>query len=59
MQINKELRKRIGFVPQKGVLFSGTIESNIKYGDENISDEKMIEAAQIAQADRIYKYKTR
>lgn len=47
----KELRKRIGFVPQKGVLFSGTIESNIKYGDENISDERMIEAAQIAQAE--------
>lgn len=47
----KELRKRIGFVPQKGVLFSGTIESNIKYGDENIQDEKMIEAAQIAQAE--------
>lgn len=47
----KELRKRIGFVPQKGVLFSGTIESNIKYGDEDISDEKMIEAAQIAQAE--------
>lgn len=47
----KELRKRIGFVPQKGVLFSGTIESNIKYGDENISDEKMIDAAQIAQAE--------
>ena len=47
----KELRKRIGFVPQKGVLFSGTIESNIKYGDENIPDEKMIEATQIAQAE--------
>jgi ATP-binding cassette subfamily B multidrug efflux pump len=47
----KELRKRIGFVPQKGVLFSGTIESNIKYGDENIPDEKMIETAQIAQAE--------
>ena len=47
----KELRKRIGFVPQKGVLFSGTIESNIKYGDENISDERMVEAAQIAQAE--------
>lgn len=47
----KKLRKRIGFVPQKGVLFSGTIESNIKYGDENIPDEKMIEAAQIAQAE--------
>ena len=47
----KELRKRIGFVPQKGVLFSGTIESNIKYGNENISDERMVEAAQIAQAE--------
>lgn len=47
----KELRKKIGFVPQKGVLFSGTIESNIKYGDENIPDEKMIKAAQIAQAE--------
>lgn len=46
----KELRDTIGFVPQKGVLFSGTIESNIKYGKPNIPDEKMIEAAQIAQA---------
>ena len=47
---NKDLRKIIGFVPQKGILFSGTIESNIKYGNENITDEQMIEAAQIAQA---------
>ena len=46
----KELRDIIGFVPQKGVLFSGTIESNIKYSDENMSDEKMVEAAEIAQA---------
>ena len=46
----KELRDVIGFVPQKGVLFSGTIESNIKYSDESMSDEKMIEAAEIAQA---------
>ena len=46
----KDLRDIIGFVPQKGVLFSGTIESNIKYSDENMSDEKMIEAAEIAQA---------
>lgn len=46
----KDLRDIIGFVPQKGVLFSGTIESNIKYSDENMSDENMIEAAQIAQA---------
>ena len=46
----KELREVIGFVPQKGVLFSGTIESNIKYSNESMSDEKMIEAAEIAQA---------
>ena len=46
----KDLRDIIGFVPQKGVLFSGTIESNIKYSDETMSDERMIEAAEIAQA---------
>ncbi len=45
----KDLRKRIGFVPQKGMLFSGTIESNIKYG-KDISDEEMEKAADIAQA---------
>lgn len=47
----KNLRDIIGFVPQKGVLFSGTIESNIKYSDKNMSDERMIEAAKIAQAE--------
>lgn len=46
----KDLRDIIGFVPQKGILFSGTIESNIKYADENMSDEIMIKAAEIAQA---------
>lgn len=46
----KELRDIIGFVPQKGILFSGTIESNIKYADENMSDENMKLAAEIAQA---------
>lgn len=46
----KALRDIIGFVPQKGMLFSGTIESNIKYSDENMSDEQMENAAQIAQA---------
>ncbi len=46
----KELRDIIGFVPQKGILFSGTIESNIKYSDDNMSDEQMIKAAEIAQA---------
>ncbi|MCI8272981.1 MAG: ABC transporter ATP-binding protein [Clostridia bacterium] len=46
----KELRDIIGFVPQKGILFSGTIESNIKYASQNISDEQMRKAAEIAQA---------
>ncbi len=46
----KKLRDIIGFVPQKGILFSGTIESNIKYADEEMSDEQMIQAAEIAQA---------
>ena len=46
----KNLRSKIGFVPQKGILFSGTIESNIKYGKENMSNEEMEKAAQIAQA---------
>ena len=46
----KDLRDVIGFIPQKGVLFSGTIESNIKYADENMSDEQMKNAAEIAQA---------
>ena len=45
----KELHKRIGFVPQKGVLFSGTIASNIKYG-KDISDDEMKKVAKIAQA---------
>ena len=46
----KDLRDRIGYVPQKGVLFSGTIETNIKFSDEELSDEKMERAARIAQA---------
>lgn len=46
----KDLREIIGFVPQKGILFSGTIESNIKYSSEKMSDEEMKEAAKIAQA---------
>ncbi|MCI8401742.1 MAG: ATP-binding cassette domain-containing protein [Lachnospiraceae bacterium] len=46
----KELRELLGYVPQKGVLFSGTIESNLKFGGEEITDEEMKEAAGIAQA---------
>lgn len=47
----EKLREKIGFVPQKGMLFSGTIESNIKYGRDDITDEQMKWAAEIAQAD--------
>ena len=46
----KELRQRIGYVPQKGILFSGTIASNLRYADENLSNEKMEEALSISQA---------
>ncbi|MCM1273269.1 MAG: ABC transporter ATP-binding protein/permease [Clostridium sp.] len=46
----KKLRDSIGYVPQKGVLFSGTIESNLKYGGEKITDEDMESAAAISQA---------
>ena len=45
-----DLRARIGYVPQKGVLFSGTIESNIKYGRRDATDEQMKQAASIAHA---------
>ncbi|WP_300857627.1 ABC transporter ATP-binding protein [uncultured Clostridium sp.] len=45
-----DLREKIGFIPQKGLLFSGTIESNLKYGGEHITDEDMIKASEIAQA---------
>jgi ATP-binding cassette subfamily B protein len=45
-----DLREKIGYVPQKGVLFSGTIESNLKYADETASEEEVERAAKIAQA---------
>ena len=44
------LRAQLGYVPQKGVLFSGTIESNLKFGGDTISDQAMEQAAVIAQA---------
>lgn len=54
----KKLRSLMGFVPQKGVLFSGTIASNIKFaGEERISDEMMKEAAEIAQAQEFIESK--
>ena len=45
-----DLRDKLGYVPQKGVLFSGTIESNLKYSDRAASDEAMAQAVRIAQA---------
>jgi ATP-binding cassette subfamily B multidrug efflux pump len=45
-----ELRDKIGYIPQKGMLFSGTIESNLLYGDEEASNEELKLAADIAQA---------
>ncbi len=45
-----ELRDRIGYVPQKAWLFQGTVESNLRYGDENASDEILEKASRIAQA---------
>ena len=44
------LRERIGYVPQKGVLFSGTIDSNIRYGNDEAAPEEVERAAKIAQA---------
>ena len=44
------LRNRLGYVPQKGVLFSGTIDSNIRYGKTDISEEQVKKAAMVAQA---------
>ena len=46
----KSLRDQIGFVPQKGILFSGTIDSNIRFGNEDATPEEIRKAAEIAQA---------
>lgn len=45
-----ELRSRLGYVPQKGILFSGTIKSNLSYADPNATEEEINSAAEIAQA---------
>ena len=52
-----ELREKIGYVPQKGMLFSGTIASNIAYSDEEMSSERIQEAAKIAQAKQFIEEK--
>ena len=59
----QELREKLGYVPQKGVLFSGDIASNIMFGNSHGSDDEMIEAAEIAQATefidtKLEKYKS-
>ena len=46
----EDLRDNIGFVPQKGVLFSGTIASNLRFGKHDATDEEIKEAAEIAQS---------
>lgn len=46
----KELREKIGFVPQKGVLFTGTIKDNITYGNDKITDQAVEQALEVAQA---------
>jgi ATP-binding cassette subfamily B protein len=45
-----ELREKIGYVPQKGTLFSGTIASNLRYADEAATEDQLWQAAEIAQA---------
>ena len=45
-----DLRSELGYVPQKGMLFSGTIASNLRFGNPDASDEDVVKAAQIAQA---------
>ncbi|WP_271629237.1 ABC transporter ATP-binding protein [Caldicellulosiruptor sp. DIB 104C] len=46
----EDLRRKIGYVPQKSWLFSGTIKSNLKYGRDDATDQEIVEAAEIAQA---------
>jgi ATP-binding cassette, subfamily B, multidrug efflux pump len=46
----RDLREKIGYVPQRSMLFSGTIESNLRYAHENISEEDILKSAEISQA---------
>ena len=52
-----DLRDKIGYIPQRGMLFSGTIESNLRFADENASAETLEKAIEIAQASEIVKSK--
>lgn len=51
-----ELHDMIGYVPQKGLLFSGTIKENIKYGNENATDEEVARAIEISQSNFVYDF---
>lgn len=53
----QQLRDLLGYVPQKGILFSGDIASNLKFADEHITDAEMEQAAQIAQAEEFIQTK--
>ena len=46
-----ELRRRIGYVPQQGMLFSGTVETNLKFAGDEVTDDDMRAAARVAQAE--------
>ncbi|AFM40694.1 ABC-type multidrug transport system, ATPase and permease component [Desulfosporosinus acidiphilus SJ4] len=52
-----ELHEKIGYVPQRGILFSGTIESNLRFADDSASNEEIMKAAEIAQAVEFIKEK--
>ncbi len=54
-----ELRDKIGYIPQKGNLFSGTIDSNLRYADENATEEELLMATNIAQASNFITTKSR
>ena len=51
-----ELHEMIGYVPQKGILFSGSVKDNIKYGNENATDEEIAKAIDISQSNFIYNF---
>ncbi len=51
-----ELHDMIGYVPQKGLLFSGTIKENIRYGNENATDEEVARAIEISQSNFVYDF---
>lgn len=53
----EDIRNKVGLVPQKAILFKGTIRENLRWGDENATDEELMEALEIAQAKEIVESK--